>query len=147
MKQVARGVLETNKIAESFIENVIKKQQSLSSALVVGLFGDLGAGKTAFTKAVAMGLGIKGKISSPTFVIMKKYPINVGQYKFLVHIDAYRLKHEKELLYLGWNEMIKNPQNIVFIEWPENVLKIMPKNSKSIYISHTSDGHREFKFQ
>ncbi|MDQ3244874.1 MAG: tRNA (adenosine(37)-N6)-threonylcarbamoyltransferase complex ATPase subunit type 1 TsaE, partial [bacterium] len=113
-----------------------------------------GAGKTHFVKAIGKILEIK-KINSPTFVIMKKYKIpGVGHPEFrcptpgikhLYHLDAYRLKNEKELLCLGWKEIISKPANIIFIEWPENVIKAMPKKHIKIKIKHTKDSGREFK--
>jgi tRNA threonylcarbamoyladenosine biosynthesis protein TsaE len=141
MKQVNR--VKTSKkpadfklIAREFLESLIKNQKK-TGALVVGLRGDLGAGKTTFVQAVARELGIKNKIASPTFVIMKKYALKGRNHKFMFHLDAYRLKNEKELLYLGWEEVISDPEHLVFIEWPENVKKVMPKFAKFIDISHT----------
>jgi len=158
MKKVSKSKKETIQIAKMFLQKNLKKLRSLQGALVVSLSGELGAGKTTFTQAVARYLGIKNKVNSPTFVIMKKYPIpkqarwRVGpiknlEYKFLFHLDAYRLKNEKELLHLGWEEIINKKEHLVFIEWPENVLKIIPVNSKFIHISHTLKGHRSFKFK
>ncbi len=92
-------------------------------------------------------------MSSPTFVIMKKYAVKNSKHKFLYHLDAYRLKNEKELLHLGWKEIISNPEHLVFIEWPENVEKAMPKKHHKIKISHlpaqagTKKGHREFSIK
>ncbi|MEI6280661.1 MAG: tRNA (adenosine(37)-N6)-threonylcarbamoyltransferase complex ATPase subunit type 1 TsaE, partial [bacterium] len=59
---------------------------------------------------------------------------------------AYRLKNEKELLHLGWEEIINNKENLVFIEWPENVTKVVPSNTKFVEIFHAKDGGRVFKF-
>jgi len=86
-----------------------------SRALVISLEGDLGSGKTTFTKGFAEGLGIKDMIQSPTFVIMKIYRGNKSDrsaknvtYKNLTHIDAYRIS-PKDLKVLGWDDFIKNP--------------------------------------
>ncbi|MEK7190140.1 MAG: tRNA (adenosine(37)-N6)-threonylcarbamoyltransferase complex ATPase subunit type 1 TsaE [Patescibacteria group bacterium] len=143
---LSKNPKETRAIAEIFLKKILQNKKTHSKALVVGLSGDLGAGKTNFTQAVAKYLGIKNKVRSPTFVIIKKYPIKSKKYDFLFHIDAYRLKNEKELLYLGWEEIIGNNQHLVFIEWPENVAKIIPPEAKLIHISHTKTGHRNFKF-
>ncbi|MFA5999649.1 MAG: tRNA (adenosine(37)-N6)-threonylcarbamoyltransferase complex ATPase subunit type 1 TsaE [Candidatus Paceibacterota bacterium] len=141
--KISKNPKDTERLAASFLEGIVNKGSK--KALVVGLSGELGTGKTTFTQFVAKYLGIKRKASSPTFVIMKKYPIKHGQYKFLFHLDAYRLKNEKELLHLGWEEIIGNKEHLVFIEWPENVKKIIPRNSVSIEILHTENGHRTFK--
>lgn len=146
MKKISKSKAETKKIAKMFLAKILKKGIRGQDALVVGLKGDLGTGKTIFTQAVAKYLGIKNKIRSPTFVVIKKYPIKLKKYKFLFHIDAYRLKNEKELLHLGWKEIINNKEHLVFIEWPENVTKVVPSNAKFVHISHTKTGHRNFKF-
>ena len=146
---VSKGVKDTDKIARDFFREILKTKTT--KATVVGLSGELGAGKTAFTQAMAKMFGIKNKVNSPTFVIMKRYPLKKNKknnnYKFLFHLDAYRLKNEKELLHLGWEEIIADKENLVFIEWPENVAKIMPKDSHSIKISHTKEGNRSFKIK
>ena len=115
---------------------------------MVGLEGELGAGKTAFTQAVARHLGVKSKVRSPTFIIIKKYPLKKAQgRKFLYHLDAYRLKNEKELLALGWPEIIKDPGHLVFIEWPEKVRKAMPRGAKAVLIAPNKNGHRKIQFR
>lgn len=146
MKKVSRSRQETAKIAKIFFNAYIKNKRSKTRALVFGLFGDLGVGKTAFTQEIVKHLGIKNKVNSPTFVIIKKYRVKIGSYKFLFHIDAYRLKNEKELLYLGWDKIIGKKEHIIFIEWPDNVRKIIPAHAKSIYISCTKSNNRRFEF-
>jgi tRNA threonylcarbamoyladenosine biosynthesis protein TsaE len=171
MRKISKNLKETKQIAQIFVEEILNKDKQNKNALVVGLVGDLGAGKTAFLQAVAKHLGIKNKVLSPTFVIMKKYslpkrvvcksfmanktkPVSAGEnfykqpaFKFLFHLDAYRLKNEKELLYLGWEEIIKDDKNLIFIEWPENVSKVMPKHTKYIHIFDQKDGQKVFKFK
>ena len=68
-------------------------------------------------------------------------------FKYLFHLDAYRLKNEKELLHLGWEEIIGDNENLIFIEWPENIIKAMPKKHHRIHISHTKEGHRKFEIK
>lgn len=143
MKKTSKSAEETGKMAKTILTTLFKKKKN-SKATVVGLSGDLGAGKTTFVKAVAKELGIKTRLSSPTFVLIKKYPLKHKDFKFLFHIDAYRFKNEKELLYLGWEEIIGNKEHLVFIEWPENVSKAMPKDAKYIQISHGGENERHF---
>jgi len=144
---ISKDVKETSEIAKKFLVKMLKKSSTKGKALVVCLSGDLGAGKTAFTKAIAKHLHIKNRVNSPTFVIIKKYPLKDKRYKVLFHLDAYRLKNEKELLHLGWEDIIGNREHLVFIEWPENVSKVIPANAKFVYISHTKDGYRNFKLE
>ncbi len=79
------------------------------------------------------GAGIKKKITSPTFVLVKSY--KVKSYK-VYHIDCYRVKKAKELLDLGLKEILKNPRNIVLIEWPEIIKKYLPKSAIWIKFEH-----------
>jgi tRNA threonylcarbamoyladenosine biosynthesis protein TsaE len=150
MKKISKNTKETEDIAKIFLAEIFKKAGKTKGSLVVALSGDLGAGKTAFTQAAAKHLGVKDKIKSPTFVIFKKYTLpspslrREGKipFKFFFHLDAYRLKNEKELLHLGWEEIVGNKEHIVFIEWPENVKKIIPKDARHINISHKEKGQR-----
>lgn len=145
---LSKSAEETAEIAKILLTEIVNKKNEKLGATIVGLSGDLGAGKTAFTQAVAKHLGVKDKVISPTFVIMKKYTLkNSKDHKFLFHIDAYRLKNEKELLYLGWEEIISNKEHLVLIEWPENVSKIMPAHSRFIYIATDKNGHRNLKLK
>jgi len=105
-------------------------------ATVVGLQGELGSGKTHFVKMLGKMMGIEEHITSPTFVIMKTYDIDWRGFKKLIHIDAYRLESAQELLHLGWQDLIENPENLILIEWPEKVEGIMPKDSKTILFQH-----------
>jgi len=116
MKKVSKSLKETNEIAKMFLEEILQHNTKEGGATVVGLMGNLGAGKTAFFQSTAKHLGVKGKVSSPTFVIMKKYPLKKKKYEFLFHLDAYRLKNEGELLHLGWQEIIDNKKHLIFIE-------------------------------
>ncbi len=145
---LSKSIKDTDKIAEVFLNKILKNKKSRRGALVVGLSGELGAGKTAFTQAVARHLGIKNKVASPTFVIVKKYPLKkLKNYNFLIHIDAYRLTNEKELFQVGWEEIIKNNEHLVFIEWPENAMKTIPSGARFIKISTDKNGHRNFRFK
>lgn len=144
---LSKDIIETDKIAKRFLDKLLVKGGKSECALVVALSGELGAGKTAFTKAVAKHLGIKATVNSPTFVIMQKYSIpKRGVHKFLFHMDAYRLKNERELSALGWQEIISKREHLVFIEWPENVAKIIPADAAHISISSHEDGRRRFRF-
>jgi len=97
---------------------------------------ELGSGKTAFAKALGKMMGINEHIVSPTFVIMKSYNIDWKGFKKLIHVDAYRIESESELLNLGWNELVENPQHLILIEWPERVEGILPKDSRRIFFKH-----------
>lgn len=143
-KIISKNPQDTEKIAKEFL---LKIKSNNKSATLVTLSGELGAGKTTFTQALGKHLGIKNKINSPTFVIMKKYVLKSEHHDFLFHLDAYRLKNEKELEKLGWAEIIADPKNLILIEWPENVAKAIPKKHISIKISHIKEGERKFEIK
>ena len=147
MKKISKNQQDTEMLAKEFFAEILEKFCFANKACVVGLYGDLGVGKTAFTQSVAKLLGVKRKVNSPTFVIMKRYDLKHKNFKNLFHLDAYRLKNEKELLNLGWEEIISNPDNIIFIEWPENVKKAMPKKHHKVSIKHTKEGYRNFEIK
>jgi tRNA threonylcarbamoyladenosine biosynthesis protein TsaE len=147
MKKIAKTKKDTAEIAKIFLKKIMDMKKP-RGARVVGLSGNLGAGKTAFVKAVAKHLSIKAVVNSPTFVIIKKYPIKKkNTHKFLFHLDAYRLKSEEELTKLGWQEILADQDNLVFIEWPENVAAVMPKGARHIHIAHEKGAHRAFKLK
>jgi tRNA threonylcarbamoyladenosine biosynthesis protein TsaE len=141
---ISKNTKETKEIAKIFLA---KLKPTKDGATVVGLYGELGTGKTTFTQFIAKELRVKKKVKSPTFVIMKRYSLKNDKYRNLFHIDAYRLKNERELLHLGWDEIIGNKEHLVFVEWPENVMKALPKKHHQIHISHTKTGHRKFKIK
>ncbi len=112
---------ETKEIALNWLKDLAVKYADSDEAALVGLSGHLGSGKTAFVKVLGKSLGITEEITSPTFVIMKIYPIKHPNWKRLVHIDAYRLEKREELEVLDWENIIADRNNLVLIEWPENV--------------------------
>lgn len=107
----------------------VKRLAPSRAATIVALSGELGAGKTTFTQGAARALGIEETVSSPTFVIEKVYDLRNQPFRRLIHIDAYRLKDSHELEMLGWNEKIANPENLIFVEWPERVPELMPRDA------------------
>lgn len=119
-------------------------------ATLVTLSGELGAGKTTFVQGVAKALGIDERVTSPTFVIMKIYPTEhppAGGFERLVHIDAYRLKGEHHLQVLGWEELLKDPKNLILMEWPEQAGGAVPTDAVRIEFRYSGDHEREIVYQ
>src|SRR3989344_3954135 len=104
-----------------FVEQFLNSLSKGESALVLGLSGDLGAGKTTFTQTLAQLLGVVEIVQSPTFVVMKRYDTKHHTFKTLIHIDAYRLHSGQELLSLGFENLKNDPETLIVIEWPEQV--------------------------
>ena len=141
MKHVSKSLEETKTIAEDFV----RKLTPWSRALVVALDGDLGSGKTAFSQFVGERLGVKDLIQSPTYLIEKIYELSGQLWQHLIHIDAYRLESEKELLNLGWQDMVKEPKNLILIEWAEKVRPILPEDAIHIVFTHEDETTREIE--
>lgn len=125
---------EVRELAGRLIRDI--EETESSGATVVGLYGDLGAGKTTFMQFLGGALGMKEKILSPTFVIQKIYKIDHEKFDHLIHIDAYRLDSPKELENLGWAEILENPKNIICIEWADKVENILPEKTLRLRFTH-----------
>lgn len=140
-----KSLKETQKTA-NFLAKEIIKDPGKKHALVLALSGELGGGKTTFVQGFAKGLGIKEKVKSPTFLILKNYKLQTKNYKLFTHIDAYRLKSAKEIIGLGWNDLVRNPHNIVAVEWARNIKKVLPKGSLKIDFKFISLNKRLITF-
>ena len=110
-------------------------------AFVITLRGDLGVGKTAFVKLLGAHLGVEEEITSPTFVIMKSYPIAYQGFTTFTHIDAYRVEHEEEMRVLGFEALCTDPLRVMCIEWPEKIPHLIPRDvleiSVTLHDNHT----------
>lgn len=133
-KYITKNYKQTQKLGHNLAQEILQLPAQ-KRAVVVLLYGDLGGGKTTFLQGFAHGLGIKQKVLSPTFVIMKKF----GNF---YHLDCYRLQNYKDAQELGLKEILKNPENIVAIEWPERIKKILPKKVIKIKFKFISKNDR-----
>lgn len=111
----SHSIEDTSRIAKQWLEGAT----NTANALVVGIVGELGAGKTAFVKTLARELGVVEEVTSPTFVIMKEYLTTHPYWKRMIHIDLYRLEAEKEIEVLNLPKYISDPHTLICIEWPE----------------------------
>ncbi len=142
MKFISKNLEDTQKFAGDFIQNLTPKT---NGATVVGLYGNLGAGKTTLTQSIARVLGVGETVTSPTFVIEKIYELAGQKFTHLIHIDAYRIEKSEELLRLGWQEIVSDSQNLILIEWPEKVSDIMPKHIKVVLKTIEDETSREIE--
>lgn len=122
-----------------------KLASQLKGGEVIGLIGNLGAGKTVFAKGLAAGLKINTPITSPTFVLMKVYPVKLPRIKHLCHIDAYRIKSTADLSAIGAEEYFDNLESITVVEWANLVKKILPKNTIYIELKNINEKERILK--
>src|SRR3989344_3416497 len=139
MDFLSKNVEETAQIAANFVTRLAGRQETLLAkqdfgATIVGLYGELGSGKTTFMKYLAESFGVPDTIQSPTFVIEKIYELEKKIFKHLIHIDAYRIEKEKEI--------IADPKNLICIEWPEKISGIMPPHIV-IKFDHVSETERK----
>lgn len=180
MKVITKSAIGTKKFAREMAGNIVRLGASWTrpqrqgvrdaarGAVIIGLQGELGSGKTTFVQGFLGYFGIQ-RVTSPTFVIIKKYsyknpktktqnsnktknPKSLrfdGQAKFqtlyLYHIDYYRIKNSRDLLELGLEEIINDPGNIVLIEWADKIRGILPLNTIWIEFGHKSEKERSIE--
>lgn len=106
---------------------------------VVCLEGDLGAGKTTFTQGLAAALGVKGRVTSPTFCIVQEHR---GERNFLVHMDLYRLNGEDDVVAIGWEDYLAEGA-ILAVEWPERAGGLIPPDARHVRFRHLGEEKRK----
>lgn len=133
-KFLSKSPIETEQIAE-------RLSQTLKGTEVIAMFGDLGAGKTAFTRGLAHGLGIEDGVSSPTYALVNEYE---GKFP-IYHFDMYRVSTWDDLYSTGFFDYIDN--GILVIEWSENIEGFLPENRITIILHHISENEREITIE
>ena len=132
---ITKSAVQTKQFALLLAKKVARMKSD--HARVVALTGNLGAGKTTFVQGFAVALGIKEKIQSPTFVLMKIYLLNARKnLKHLVHIDAYRIETSSEMEHLGLRDLLEDQDAIILIEWADRIKKLLPKDTTWIMFEH-----------
>lgn len=142
---MAKIISKSEKETSKFASGLIKK---LNGGAALGLVGDLGSGKTAFTKGLAQALGVKSVVTSPTFVLMKVYDIPVGQrgnknIHRLAHLDAYRLQSAGDLEAIGVLDYFEDKNCLTVIEWADRVQDILPVGVKMVKFKVLEGNNRE----
>ena len=116
---------------------------ALSPGTVVAYLGDLGMGKTVFTRGLAAGLGYKGRVTSPTFTIVNEYE---GGRLPLFHFDMYRLNSADDLFDIGWEDYLARG-GVCAVEWSENVADALPENTVRVRIDRDGDTGRRITIE
>ena len=132
----------------------LKFAANLKGGEVIGLMGDLGSGKTIFTKGLAMGIGIKQAITSPTFVLMRLYEIrgadkNIeakNKIKRFCHIDAYRTKDELDIVSIGAEDFMGQEDTVTVVEWADKIRDILPRRTQYIHFEFQGGEKRLIKY-
>jgi len=117
-------ILESENDTIAFAKEMAK---SVKEGDVFALYGELGAGKTFFTKHFCRYLGVTENVSSPSYVLMNEYE---GDFK-IIHLDLYRLDSSEEVLELGLYDLFENA--VTIIEWPEIAEEMLPENTRHIH--------------
>ena len=130
MESITKSANETQILGKKF-------SASLTGGETIALIGELGAGKTTFAQGLAQGLGIEGRIVSPTFILMRTY----GN---LYHIDLYRLEKDidEEVKNLGLTDIWGKKENIVVVEWAEKITEMLPENTIWINFEILDNGRK-----
>lgn len=129
-------LIATPRDLTTLAERVLADLRPSANATVLALHGELGAGKTAFTQTLASMLGVRESVTSPTFVVMRLYPITADvRFRTLVHIDAYRIASLDELRVLGFDEILVDPANLICIEWAGQVAAALPRDAYHITLT------------
>lgn len=131
---------QTQRTACEIIEMLIEQ-----NVRVVGLYGDLGAGKTQFVKGVARCLGVEQVVNSPTFLIMKKYPTNRPNIPFLYHFDCYRIESTHEMSLFNFNDIIQKNNSLVLVEWADKIENLLPQSTAKIQFEVTGEKERKLR--
>jgi tRNA threonylcarbamoyladenosine biosynthesis protein TsaE len=124
---------ETQKLGESFA-------QKLQGGDVLALYGNLGSGKTTFVQGLAKGLGVKKRIISPTFIIVRHYRIDGGNF---YHVDLYRTESRHDLLGVGLDQIIAQKDSIIVLEWAEKMGELLPRKRIDIEFEYVEDNKRK----
>ena len=128
---ISKSELDTEELGRRFASG-------LPGGTVVAMYGDLGAGKTAFVRGMARGMGLDCRVSSPTFTIVNEY---LGQ-RELIHFDMYRLSDADELFDIGWEDYL-NRGAVCAVEWSENVQDAFFGDEIKVTITKLSDNERK----
>lgn len=122
---------------EDWCDVALRVRSMLVPGMIVALSGPLGAGKTTFTQILARELGIRESPQSPTFALLRSYrlPKPMNGVSRLVHVDAYRIEEEKDLLPLDLEAELADKKSVLVLEWPENVAEWLKKKRAVITLT------------
>lgn len=133
MNVITKSSSETQELAKDFAKK-------LKGDEVIALYGNLGSGKTTFVQGLAKNLGVKERIISPTFIIIREHKFNNKKF---YHVDLYRVQKLSELKELELEEILNSKGRIVAIEWAEKIKDLLPGKRIEIYFENISENERK----
>lgn len=160
-----RSLVQTQQLAQILAREI--KSWLGKRPLILALEGELGSGKTTFAQGLAGALGIREKVLSPTFVLLKVYKLPAlgrpaplksrafelraglagKKFRHLIHIDCYRLDSPQDLIQLGFKDLLKDQDAVLMIEWADRIKSLLPKNILRIKFKHEKNPQeRTIKF-
>jgi len=145
MHLVSQSPEDTRAIAARFAAQWKESLRGRRAALVIGLEGELGAGKTVFVQGLATALGIHEVPRSPTFALVKTYNIPGTEYR-LCHLDCYRLENRDDLRALDVPALFADPNNLIIVEWADRIGHALPADHIVIRMSHEGEFKRSLSF-
>ena len=137
---------ETKRLGR-ILGDTLRATKTRKRAFIIALSGDLGSGKTLFVRGLARGLGIRARVSSPTFILARRHSISQSSFKNLWHVDCYRMKLLSELSHINFSKIANDPFNVIAIEWAEKIRKRIPKNTLWVTIDHAGQDERAIVFK
>ncbi len=144
------GSFEVNSVEETW---ALARQLAaeLRPGDILCLEGDLGAGKTTFTQGLAAALGVKGRVTSPTFCLVQEHRAaesgGGGRPTLFVHMDLYRLSGEDDVLAIGWEDYL-SAGAVLAVEWPERAGSLIPASARHVVFTHLDgEEHRRIEFR
>jgi len=130
---------QTRELAKAFLRSVTPRHRH---ATVIGLVGELGAGKTTFVQGAAEGLGLRVRMPSPTFLIQRNYPLpRTAAFRTLYHFDWYRIHTKRELDTTEFFRILGSSHAMVLVEWADRIKRYLPKDAYIIHLRHGKDSH------
>ncbi|MDZ4284971.1 MAG: tRNA (adenosine(37)-N6)-threonylcarbamoyltransferase complex ATPase subunit type 1 TsaE [Patescibacteria group bacterium] len=147
MARVIRSVRDLKKAASDLVGR-LGAERGRPGARVLALVGDLGSGKTTLTQCLAEVLGVRERIQSPTFIIMRSVPTAHEHFRTLWHIDCYRLDNGAALSALGFGDVLQDQSGLVVIEWADRVRELLPEGTLWVTLMHgAKEGERRMSMK
>ena len=137
MEIVINNIKDINKAARTFIDY-------MPECNVIAFYGNMGAGKTTFIKALCEELGVEDEVTSPTFAIVNEYTCTNAPSK-IYHFDFYRIKKLEEVYDMGYEDYFYS-DSLCLIEWPELIEELLPDDVTKVHIIEQSDGSRKIVY-
>ncbi len=122
MMRTSYSIQDTRRIAREILRQLGRRN-------IILLSGQLGTGKTVTVQAIAEELELKDDVSSPTYVLMKIYPLQNSDFDRLVHVDLYRIEYNQDVDELGLTDYLADARSLVVVEWPERIMGSWPSDA------------------